>query len=94
MSIPFTQYLRPNGRQRAIEIDMPVEIEELAQRFIEAGGSYEAEILTTGDVSLTASFPVDGEPEDIAIALAPNGPGIDDAVESVVRDSVKWLGKR
>ena len=35
MSIPFTQYLRPNGRKRDVEIDMPQEVEDLAKRGVE-----------------------------------------------------------
>jgi hypothetical protein len=47
MTIPFTQYLRLNGRKRPVEIDRPEEIEAIARRFIESGGRYECEELTT-----------------------------------------------
>lgn len=91
MSIPFTQYLRPNGERRPTEIDMPDEIEALAHKFIEAGGSFECEELTTGHVSLTAVHMVDDEPQDIAIKVCANGPPVIDAVEYVVRQADKWL---
>ena len=87
MSIPFTQHLRPNGRKSPIEIDMPEDIEKLARSFIERGGWFDCEVLTTGDVSLTAGFVVNAEPQDIAIRIVPNGPGIDGAVESLVREA-------
>jgi len=92
--IPFRQYLRPDGRQRKVEIDMPPEVEHLAYGFINAGGRYEAEVLTTGDVSLTAVYDVDGEDQDIAIELCDNGPGVPEAVEKLVRKSVNWLDRR
>ena len=59
MSILFTQYLRPDGRKRGVEIDMSQEVEDLAKRFIAAGGRYECEELTTGHASLTAVYEVD-----------------------------------
>ena len=54
MSIPFTQYLLPNGQRRAQQIDRPADIESLAEKFIASGGRYECEVLTTGHVSFTA----------------------------------------
>ncbi len=86
MSVPFTQYLRPNGRKREISIDLPEEVEALARRFIEGGGWFEVEELTTGHVSLTACAIVDNEPQDIAIRVVPNGPGVAEAVEAIIRE--------
>lgn len=94
MSIPFTQYMLPNGRRRAEKIDRPPEIEALAERFIAAGGRYECEILTTGLVSITAVFLVGNELQDIAIEVCPNnGPAVEDAVDFVVRSSIAFLEK-
>lgn len=84
--IPFTQYVLPDGRQRSISIERPANVADLATRFIERGGRFEAEVLTTNEVSLTAVKDVDGEPEDIAIRICANGPGIEDAVDSLVRE--------
>lgn len=88
--IPFTQYLRPDGRPSDEGIEMSAEIEALAQRFIAAGGRYEAEVLREGTVSLTAVHD-DAEEKDIAIELCPNGPEVDAAVEKLVRKSIAWL---
>jgi hypothetical protein len=90
MSIPFTQYLRPNGRRTSVEIDRPPEIEQLAEQFINAGGSYECEELTTGHASLTAVHP-DCDDGDCAIEVVMNGPEVPEAVDRVVRRSIKWL---
>lgn len=54
MSIPFTQFLRPDGRQRATSIDRPAEVEGLAQHLRKVGVRFEVEELTTGEVSLEA----------------------------------------
>ena len=84
MTIPFTQYLLPDGRRREISIDRSPGIEALALKFIEGGGRYEAECLTTGEVSLTAHK----NDEDIAIVICPNGPAIEEQVDELVRQSV------
>lgn len=84
--IPFTQYLRPDGRKRMVSIKMPADIEALAIRFIESGGWFEVEELTTGEVSLTACREDGFDVEDIAIRVVPNGPGVAAAVEGLVRE--------
>ena len=91
MSIQFTQYLRPNGRKRRTEIDMPEEVEALARQFIDAGGRYEIEELNDGHISMTACFRVDDEMQDIAIKVCGNGPEVPINVEFLVRDSVSFL---
>ena len=67
MSIPFTQYLLPNGQRRAQQIDRPADIESLAEKFIASGGRYECEVLTTGHVSFTAVKEID--PDDVETAV-------------------------
>jgi hypothetical protein len=94
MSIPFTQYLRPNGQRVTVEIDRPAEIEQLAHQFIAAGGRYECEELTTGHASLTAVHP-NCDYGDCAIEIVVNGRGwlskVPAAVDRVVQKSIKWL---
>lgn len=93
MAIPFTQYLLPHGRRKAAEIERPEDIEAIAQKFIESGGRYECEVLTTGHVSLTAVKEVDGEEDDVAIAICQNEPGLIGAkVDEVALESQKFLG--
>lgn len=89
MTIPFTQYLRPEGRKREVSIDLSEEAEAKAHAFLERGGWFECEELATGHASLTACFVVDGEPQDIAIRVVPNGPGVAAAVESLVDEANK-----
>lgn len=91
MTIPFTQYKRPDGRAVEIFIDRPTDIEEVAQRFRDGGGRYEAEVLEGGEVSLTAVHRIKGEEQDVAIVVATNGPGVKEKVDELVRLSEKHL---
>lgn len=90
MSIPFTQFLMPFGRRTQTTVDMPEEIEKLAKDFIKAGGWFESEMLSSGHVSLTACWNVDGEDEDIAIEVVENGPRVIGAVERLVRKAAQF----
>lgn len=89
MSINFTQYIRPFGERRAVVIDRPPEIEQLAEEFISRGGYFECEELTTGHASFTACHP-DCEEGDCAIEVVPNGPGVEEAVDRLVRRAHAW----
>lgn len=87
MAIPFTQYMRPNGRKVSVSIERPADIEKIACGFIERGGWFEVEHLVTGHASLTACFVIDGEPDDIAIRVVENGPAFPMAVDDLVREA-------
>lgn len=82
--VPFTQYLRPDGRKRQEFIVRPADICAKAQAFIDSGGWFECEVLTTGHVSLTACANVDDEPQDIDIEVVQNGPGVGEAVDRLI----------
>jgi len=90
MPIPFTQYLLPHGRRREETTERPAEIEALAQAFIDSGGAFECEVLTTGHVSLTAVHELDGERQDIAIRVCANGPVVLEKVDELVREAAAW----
>lgn len=77
MLIPFTQYLLPMGQKRVIDIDIDrQDVIDAARRFTKGGGRFEAEILTTGHVSVTAVVDTGEEGmADIAIRIVPNEPG-------------------
>jgi len=87
MPIPFTQYLRPDGRKRDVTIERSPEVEALAQRFIASGGKFECEELRTGEASFTAVK----YGRDVAIELVPNGPAVPAAVDRVVRLAQDYL---
>lgn len=87
--IPFTQYLRPNGRKRVVSIERPAEIVEAAHRLIKAGYRFEVEELSTGHASLTVVDPDDEG--DVAIAVVPNGPEVPAAVDRIVAEATKHM---
>lgn len=86
--IPFTQYMRPDGRSlerlfgrtKDVTIDRPDHVADKAQQIIAAGYRFECEILSTGEVSLT----ITDDEADHAIEVVPNGPGMGEAVDRLV----------
>jgi hypothetical protein len=80
--IPFTQYVRPDGRKRPVTINRPAEIEAKARALLLMGLRLEAEELTTGQVSFTVYDPV--KEEDIVQEIVSNGPGVGAAVDRLV----------
>lgn len=84
-SIPFIQYLRPNGRQIVVRVLRPKSVVAMALAVINSGCRFECEVLTIGQVSLTVS---DGE-VDIVSQLVPNGPDIPKAVDDLVGEAYR-----
>lgn len=86
MSIPFTQFMRPDGRRKDETIDRPEHVEKVALSLFERGVRFEAEVLMDGSVSLEAVGPEDedGDPTSLAIEVVPNGPGVAEAVDRLV----------
>ena len=78
--VPFTQYLRPSGRPISIELPCSEELKSSVEEIIKRGYRFEAEVLRTGEVSLTVS---DGE-QDLAIELTSNGPEVLHAVNRLI----------
>lgn len=86
--IPFTQYLRPNGRRAEVSIDRPAEIATLADRIIERGFRFECEHLSTGHASLTIA----NDDDDHDIEVVTNGPDVPVAVDRMVRRFAAKIG--
>jgi hypothetical protein len=85
MPIPFTQYLRPNGRQIPVEIALDYDTELKARAILDAGFKFEIEMLSTGQVSATIADPVNDE--DVSHAkIVPNGPAVPQAVKDMIMD--------
>lgn len=84
MAIPFTQYLMPDGRKQAVDIERPEEIEKMAQDIINKGHRFECEML--GDYQ-TCSFTIsaiDPNEPDVAITLARNGPNVPIKIDEMI----------
>jgi len=88
--IPFTQYLRPDGRKREITIPRPDDVTEKAEEVIKLGGKFEAEELMTGEVSLTCAATLDDDEgeQDIVHELCSNGPAVLVAVDKLISDAL------
>lgn len=84
MLIPFTQYLRPNGRTRAVKWECTNHEQEVkAQALLDLHAVFECEQLQTGDVSLTCELKDnEGEMQTLAHEIVPNN---QEVVEAVVR---------
>lgn len=79
-SIPFTQYLLPNGRKQEVTINRPKEIYDKAMAIIAAGYCFEIELLGTGHVHMTIS----NDEEDLTCEVVPNGPEVPKAVDRMI----------
>jgi len=78
----FTQYIRPNGREVSIEIEVADDLEDQLHAIRSAGAELTAEVLTTGEVSLTIEEPDCGDWDCIVVS---NGPDVVSAVDSLIR---------
>lgn len=85
MSIPFTQYLRPDGEKRSVEIDRPADIETMARQLIADGARFEIEELTTLEISMTCDVVGEEDFDVLAHEVCQNGPPVLDAVDRLVR---------
>ncbi len=86
MSIRFTQFLRPNGERRAIEIDRPPEIEKAADALINEGCRFLIEELSTLEISMTCENDnLDEDYQVLAHELCANGPPVLEAVDRLVK---------
>lgn len=84
--IPFTQYLRPNGRAVPVRWECTSHEQEIkARALIDAGARFEVEQLQTGEASLTVEMlATDGEPRTLAHEVCPNDKAVIDAVVRLV----------
>jgi len=86
MSIPFTQFLLPNGRRKEVSIERPSNIEDLALKVINAGGRFTCEV-RNGIVSVACEY----EDEDVAIELSSNGPKLLLAIDKMIKDAANII---
>lgn len=81
--IAWTQYLLPDGRRTSFTMEVPADVADKAARLEKAGLFLEAEVLRTGEVSLTIA---DREEEvDADIRVVPNGPAVTEAALDLIR---------
>jgi hypothetical protein len=90
MSIPFTQYLMPDGRTTEVTIDMPANIEKVAHALIEKGCHFDIEMLSTGLISMTC----EKEDDCLSIEVCPNDERVIAGVEKIVEAAAAKQGVR
>lgn len=93
--IPFTQYLRPDGRAVSVTFDAPPEVEAQAKRLLDHGWRFTCEVLATGEVS----FAIEGEDEtgeigDLVIELGSNDATVQFMVARLMAAGVTLLDGR
>ena len=82
MSIPFTQYLMPDGRRSQVLIDRSPEIEARARRIIDLGYRFEIEMLSDyASIHMTIT---NDEHGDVASEIVTNGPAVPEAVDRMI----------
>lgn len=90
--IPFTQYLRPDGRRVDIVIERPEPVVRMARILIDHGYAFEAEVLTNGLVSLTMVHP--DEDHDLAIEVVMNNQSVPEAVDRLINKGAMIHGAK
>lgn len=94
MLIPFTQYLRPDGRQKDVSIDINYAAGNKAKELIDAGAKFEAEVLRTGVVSFECiNYNVDEDDLMFCLSnrLVPNGPRVKEVVMELVNEAYESM---
>lgn len=81
MIVNVIQYLRPDGRRRRQVVDLDDELKGAYKNMTVADCFFEAEELTTGEISITIS---DAD-RDVDIRIVENGPPVIAAMEEMLR---------
>lgn len=87
--IPFTQYLRPFGEKKPVEIDRPADVEAAAHRLIDLGCKFDIEELRTLQISMTCECDEFEDDEVLAHEICANGPPVLVAVDRLVAVATK-----
>ena len=89
MIVDVVQFLMPDGRQKEITTELPDECEGLYRNMLECGCRFEAEVLTTGEVSVTIS----DDEGDVDIVLSKNCPDVQGGMAAMLQRQL-WLNPK
>lgn len=92
--IPFVQFVRPMGDVRAGGFQRPPYIGDIAAHLAERGVRFEAEVLTTDEISLTAEIDRPRALTLLAHEVVPNGPTVPSAVDALVSEAFQRYERR
>ena len=81
--VEFTQYLRPDGRQKSVTMHVADDLCSQYEAIKEVGARLECEVLMTEEVSLTIFDP--SSEDDFDMELEQNGPDVPAAVDRLIR---------
>lgn len=84
MSVPFVQYLRPNGQRVDVEITRSDRIELMARAVLQRGYAFELEELRDGTISMTVENIFQRSEGPIAAEFCSNGPAVLASVDALV----------
>lgn len=87
MSIPFTQYLTPDGRTRPVVFDASSDVEKRAHALIAQGCHFDIEMLRTGEVSMTC----EKDEDCLSIEVCDNDKSVLAAVEKIINGAEIYL---
>jgi hypothetical protein len=82
MNVEVIQFMRPNGNKIRESTDIPDELEPIYEALTKANLRFTAEVLRTGEVSLT----IEGEEGDLCCEVVENGPGVQEALAKMLRE--------
>lgn len=92
MTIPFTQYVLPDGRKREGGFDRSADVEAMATTLLAEGVHFDAEVLSNGTVSLTAEKDdLDDPVLAIKLVFDQTPEKVGAAVDALVTDAMKVL---
>jgi hypothetical protein len=86
-TVQITQYLCPNARKTKQMATLEADVQDEYEDMLKCGCRLEAEVLTTGEVSLTVWD--EKKFEDIDIAIVQNGKEVLDAIITLLKNK-KW----
>lgn len=86
----FTQFLRPHGRTRLIDLDRPRAVEAKAQALLARGCHFDIEELSTGAIHMTIELDTLDDPV-IAVQLCKNTVAVLAAVDRLVDEATRFF---
>ena len=92
MTITFTQFFMPDGRQEQVTVDiLPPELEAIHNSLITKGCRAEIEMLSTGIISMAYEYKEDCT---VAIELCSNGPEVIETLKKLITRANEQVDER
>ena len=81
MDLNVTQFVRPDGHKRPVSCTIADEFADKVRAMEDAGLRFTAEV-----IGPNVAFCIENFEEDLVCEIVPNGPGIIQAVEKMIRE--------